>query len=417
MLSRLRSVRGNYPSQFWLMFWGMLLSTMGSSMVWPFLMIYVSERLGLPLAAAASLTTINAAAGLCAAFFAGPVIDRAGRKWVMVLSLLGMGVVYLFYTQAGSLWVFGLLMAGAGLFTPLYRVGGDAMMADLIPPDQRADAYALLRMSNNVGISVGPMIGGFLAATSYNFAFIAAAAGLSAYALLIALFARETLPQPAAEAAHPAGASSAAQPGKERFGGYGRIFADKPFVSFIAAFTMTQMCATMIWVLLSVHAKTNYGVPENLYGLIPATNAIMVVTLQALVTRQTKKHAPLPVLAAGTFIYAAACASVALGRGFWGFWTSMVIMTIGELMLMPTSTTYTANLAPTDMRGRYMSIYGLTWNAAYGIGPLLGGLLSDHIGPSATWYGGGLIGLAAFTAFLVLSSRARAQEITRSPAS
>lgn len=407
------------------MFWGMLLSTIGSSMVWPFLMIYVSERLSLPLTAAASLTAVNAAAGLFAAFFAGPVVDRAGRKWVMVISLLGMGVVYLIYTQAGSLWIFALLMAGAGLFNPLYRVGGDAMMADLIPPDQRADAYALLRMSNNVGIAVGPMVGGFLAATSYNFAFMAAAAGLSAYALLIALFARETLPQPAAEAAHPASVSPAAQPGIthklrlwiEHSGGYGRVFADKPFVSFIAAFTMTQMCATMIWVLLSVHAKSQYGVPENLYGLIPATNAIMVVTLQALVTRQTKKHAPLPVLAAGTLIYAAACASVALGRGFWGFWASMIIMTIGELMLMPTSTTYTANLAPADMRGRYMSIYGLTWNAAYGIGPLLGGLLNDHIGPSATWYGGGLIGLAAFTAFLVLSGRARTREITQSPAS
>src|SRR5512142_2131085 len=94
--------RGRYPRQFWLMFWGMLISTVGSSMVWPFLMIYITGRLKLPLAQAASLMTLNSAVALLSAFIAGPVIDRVGRKWIMVISLLGMGGVYLFYTRAST---------------------------------------------------------------------------------------------------------------------------------------------------------------------------------------------------------------------------------------------------------------------------------------------------------------------------
>ena len=107
-------------------------------------------------------------------------------------------------------------------------------------------------------------------------------------------------------------------------------------------------------------------------------------------------------LAVGSFFYAVGAGSVALATGFWGFWISMVIMTTGELVLVPTSSTYAANLAPPDKRGRYMSVYGLTWGIASGIGPLLGGILNDTLGPKTIWYGGLTFGLAAMLAFLMI---------------
>lgn len=401
MFSRLR---GSYPTQFWLMFWGMLISTIGTSMVWPFLMIYVSERLDLPLTAAASLMTINSASALISTFIAGPVIDRFGRKWMMVLSLVAFGGIYLTYTRIDSYAFAALLMALTGMVNPLYRVGGDAMLADLIPQEQRPEAYALVRMSNNLGIAVGPAIGGFLAATSYNFAFTGAAIGMSSYALLLAVFARETLP---AKAAHTAAATP---PAEERLplGGYLKIFNDRPFVFFVVAFTLNQIASALVWVLLAVYAKTNYGLSERLYGFIPMTNALMVVTLQALVTRQTRSRPPLRVMALGSLLYGAATFTIAFAGGFWGFWISMVILTLGELMLMPTATTYTASLAPAHMRGRYMSLFSLTWGVAQGIGPLTGGFLSDTLGPTTPWMFGGASGLLAAIAFVALARRAAA---------
>jgi MFS family permease len=80
-------------------------------------------------------------------------------------------------------------------------------------------------------------------------------------------------------------------------------------------------------------------------------------------------------------------------------------MTFGELILIPTATTFTANLAPPDMRGRYMSVYNLTWGLAAGVGPLLGGFLNDAVGPRAIWLGGGLIGLLSVAAFAWLAYR------------
>ena len=74
---------------------------------------------------------------------------------------------------------------------------------------------------------------------------------------------------------------------------------------------------------------------------------------------------------------------------------------------MPTSSSYVANLAPADMRGRYMSIYGLTWNVAAGIGPVMGGFLNDAISPAATWYGGMVVGLLGMAGFIRLAQKAK----------
>jgi MFS family permease len=395
-LSRMRILFASYPRQFWLMFFGMLLSTIGSSMIWPFLMIYITERLSLPLTTSASLMTVSSVMSLISSFIAGPVVDRLGRKWVMVFSLASNAAVYIFLSQASSLPAFALLMALSGTVNPLYRVGADAMMADLVPPEKRVDAYSLLRMSNNIGISLGPTIGGFIASASYNIAFYCAAAGMSLYSILLAVFAVETLPTRAETAA--------ARPA-ERFGGYGEVLRDRPFISFTVIFTLVQMCATLIWVLLAVYTKHNYGISERQYGLLPTTNALMVVFLQVAVTQVAKRFKQLQVLAVGALFYAVAVFSISLGSNFWGFWLSMVIMTIGELLLVPTSSTYVANLAPVDKRGRYMSIYGLTWGAASGIGPVVGGVLSDNLGPKAPWIGGGLVGLLATAGFLLMARK------------
>ena len=159
--------------------------------------------------------------------------------------------------------------------------------------------------------------------------------------------------------------------------------------------------------ILPVYAKTNFQVQEKLYGLIATTNAVMVVMLQLSVTKITKRFATLPVLAVGGAFYTVALGSIAFGQGFWGFWTSMVIMTIGELILVPTANTYAANLAPPDKRGRYMSIFGLSWRVAIGLGPFLGGMLNDNIGPSSIWIGGAAIGALSVVLFLLQERTAR----------
>ena len=393
MFRRLQSELSRYPSQFWLMFAGMILAITGSAMIWPFLMIYASETLALPLAGAASLMSINAATGLLSSIAAGPILDRAGRKWIMVVGLVGNGLCYFLLSRAGSYAGFALTLGLSGIFSPLYNVGSDAMLADLFTAEKRADAYALIRMARNIGVAAGPALGGFILSRSYSLGLYSAAVGLAAYGLLLLLFAHETIPAEAKAA--PAGLA-------HQLRGYWAALQDKPFMGVVGAFTLVQMVTALVWVLLSVHVKTHFGIPERLYGWLPTTNALMVVFLQVFVTRYTRAVPALRVLRWGAAFYILAPLVVALATGFWGFWLAMVVMTLGELIVVPRTSAHVANLAPAAMRGRYLSLYGLTWNLAAGISPALGGFLSDTLGYQAPWWGGVLVGVLALGAFWVL---------------
>lgn len=89
----------------------------------------------------------------------------------------------------------------------------------------------------------------------------------------------------------------------------------------------------------------------------------------------------------------------------------MVVLTLGELIVVPRTSAYAANLAPVDKRGRYMSLYGLTWNVAAGIAPVVGGFLSDQVSPRAPWIGGVAIGFLTVLAFRALKQRHSGEEI------
>ena len=397
IVKRLAEARREYPSQFWLMFWGMLISTIGTSMIWPFLMVYLTKVHGYPLTRAALLLSTNAFTGLIFSFIAGPITDYTGRKRVMAFSLIALGGYYLLLSQAQEYYQFFLLMILGGSLMPLYRVGADAMMADLVPPEKRADGYSLIRMANNLGIAIGPMVGGFVAGASYTYAFLGAAIGLSSYGFLTLFLAHETLER------NPAGRER----GGERFAGYDRIFRDGRFVQFVLGTVGVTIAVQMMWSMLAVYTTRNYHLTESQYGWLPATNALMVVTLQFMITQFTKKRPTLLMMAAGGAVYTLGVFSVSLGSQFWHFWLSMVIFTLGELILVPTGTTHAANLAPADMRGRYMSLYGLTWNVAQMLGAPMGGLLSDNLGPKFIWYGSAVIGTLAVLFFLFLAGRER----------
>lgn len=377
------------------MFWGMLISAIGASAIWPFQMIYIRQTLNLPLSRITLLNMINSTMGLLMAFTAGPLADRLGRKWMIVAGLILNGAAYLLLSQASTFSQFALLLGLTGAVNPLYRIGADAMVADLIPSHQRVEAYALMRMIHNAGISIGPAVGGFLAARSYTLVFLWAASGLALFGIMMAAFSKETLP------ARQGTANPALL--REKLGGYQDIFKDAPFISFIILFILAQFCSVLIWVLLGVYVKENYAISEQFYGWIPTTNALMVVTLQIGVTQISRRYKILPVMTAGAALYALAVTSIAWGSRFWHFWTSMVVMTLGEMLLMPTSSTFVANLAPQDKRGRYMSLYGLTWGLAAGIAPLLGGFLNDQFGPKMIWYGGGAAGLISVIGFTALA--------------
>ncbi len=280
----------------------------------------------------------------------------------------------------------------------LFRIGSYAMVADLVEPERRASVYALLRMGDNVGIAAGPALGGFLASVAYALTYLLAAAMQAILGILAVSVIRETLP--AHRDASPDGlrVSSGGM-------GYGVLVRDRSFMTVWGLYILVQIASSMVWVLLGLYVKENYGILENRFGMIVGVNAVMVVLLQYAVTRAATRYAPLPVIALGALFYAAGMTGFALSRSFAGFLGGMMILTMGELLLVPTATALVAEIAPADMRARYMGAFTLSFRIGAGIGPVLGGLLADHIAPSATWVGGAVVSVIAASGFALLARR------------
>jgi MFS family permease len=388
-----------YPPQIWLLFWGSLLGSTGQALVWPFLTIYIRERLDVPLTTITLLFTLQSAMGFAATTVFGPLMDRFGRKWPMVVGLVASGLTLFFMSRAATLVEWAVLLPLYAIVNALFRIGSYTMVADLMGPERRASVYALLRMGDNTGIVSGPALGGFLVSEMYALPYYLGAVLQIALAVLVSLMIHETLSR--SSRAVPVGTAPVPAAG----GGYGTLLHDQRFLAIWGPYILVMIASSMVWVLLGLHVKENYGINEGRFGLIVGTNAGMVVLLQYATTRVTDRYAPLPVSALGALLYAAGLGAFGLSHSFAGFLAGMVVLTLGEMSLVPTLTALVADIAPAQMRARYMGVFSLSFRIGAGIGPVIGGLLNEHIAPSATWYGGAVICVVAAAGFRLAARR------------
>ncbi len=374
MIPSLRTLRDDFPRQFWILFGGTLINSTGSGMVFPFLTLYLHQRLQLSMTWVGIALSLWAASSVFGQVVGGSLTDRLGRKKLMVVSLAASAVLLPIFGLADTFLFAGAIAVAMGFSGAMYQPARDAMVADLVGTEKRPRAYALVRVVNNLGIAIGPAVGGFLATRSYLLAFSVSALATFVFFLVSLLMMHETLPvAPVHRAAHgPAG-------------GFVDVFRNIPFVVFCAATTLVILASIQMMTVLPVYMKDNFGLGETFYGWVMTTNAGMVVLLQFPITRATERVRRLPLIAVGAVLYALGVGSVALGNQFPHFIAAMAVGTLGEMIVVPTSTAVTADLAPANLRGRYMSILGLTWTLGMMLGPTLGGLVSDNLAPRVLW--------------------------------
>ncbi len=387
-----------YPGQIWLLFGGSLLGSAGQALVWPFLTITIREQLNIPLSSITLLFTLQSVAGFSATALFSPLLDRFGRKWAMVGGLATSCAVLLAMSHADTVFQWAILLPLYAITNALFRIGSYAMVADLIEPERRAGVYALLRMGDNMGIAAGPALGGFLVATTYRLSYYVAAGTQLVLAVLTIFIIAETLRAPRDD-------DSSLHLVTPQNVGYGTLLRDRPFLALWGLYILIQIANANVFILLGVYVKENFGITEERFGFLIGINAAMVVVLQYAITRAAHRHPPLRVITLGALFYAAGMAGFALSRAFPAFLVAMVITTLGELFLVPTTTALAATIAPPTMRARYLGVFSLSFRIGAGIGPVLGGVLNDHIAPSATWYGGMMICLVAAAGYALLAQR------------
>lgn len=396
-MQRLRNLYNEYPRQFWVLISATFIDRLGGALLFPFFSLYITKKFGVGMTQVGVLFGIYSITGLLSSLVGGALTDRMGRKGLLLFSLVMSALSALLMGIVDQFILFVIVTVVVGLLADVGFPAQQAMIADLLPEKKRAEGFGILRVVANLAVTLGPMIGGLLAATSYLLLFVLDAAASLTTAGILFFTLRETK-QPAQDGEQP---ESMAQ----TFGGYFKVLKDSAFTWFLVASMLSVLVYMQMNTTLSVYLRDVHGVPEQGFGYILSLNAAMVVLFQFPITRWISKFRPMMIMVIGTLFYA-------VGFGMYGyvslyimFLFAMVIITIGEMLVSPVSQSIVARLAPEAMRGRYMAAYGFSWIIPSAIGPLLAGLVMDNLDPRWVWYAAGLVGFVAALAYFALEMR------------
>ncbi len=391
---RLERVYAEYPRAFWTLSAITFVDHLGGALLYPFFALYITSRFGVGMTEVGVLFAIFSLSSFVGSMLGGGLTDRMGRKGMLIFSLISTSFSSVLMGLVTSLGQFFALALIVGVFTEAGGPARQAMVADLLPEEKRAQGYGVIRVAFNLSAAIGPAIGGFIAGYSYLFLFIADAIISSISAVLVWRMLPETRPAPAAGATQESMGQT--------FRGYGGVLRDSLFMLFLAASILIGFTYMNLNTTLGVYLRDFQGVAESGYGLLLSLNAAMVVLMQFPITRRIEGYSPMHILALGAGLYG-------IGFGMYGFVSSyalymlaMVILTIGEMLIAPVGQAVVAHFAPEDMRGRYMAVFGFSFGIPYGVGPYLAGLVIDNADPRLLWWTAGMVAFVAAGMFLWL---------------
>jgi MFS family permease len=386
------------PRQFWLLSGGAFVFLIGYNMCYPFQTLYLSEQLGLSVTSIGLLIGASLLLGLPLQIAGGVAVDRFGRRPVLALAifaavclLIGLGVS----RQLGV--VITVIAFEAVCGWALFITSTNAMVADLTPWERRSEAFSILRVAMNAGITLGPLVAAPLIARdpSFRVAFVVGGFICAAFLLLVVTRLGETRPS----AVRP-------EPFVRAFRGYRVIARDRRLLLFCLVALLPLYDFGQVWVTMPLMLGDLQGVSAAQWGLLMVAYGLLITVLQYPVVRLLRRRNDIVSLAA-----ASCCLGVGVGAApfvpYPGTFLCVAAVALGLVLFIPISATVVSHLAPTALRGRYMGAWTLVYMGGYALGPLLGGRALDALGGRAAFLLAGALGVAGGAVFVLLRTRLR----------
>jgi MFS family permease len=407
-VNKLRKIYDEFPRKFWIVVAVSFIDRIGGTLLFPFFSLYITQRFNVGMTQAGIVLGLFSIFGLIGQFIGGALTDKFGRRNLILfglvfsaISTLSLGLVNSYASLIPLAMVIGLLSDVAG---PAHQ----AMIADILPERQRQEGFGILRVVANMSWIIGPTIGGMVAKHSFLALFIIDAVISCIVAVLFYLLISETKPEARPDQAH--------ETIFQTFKGYGVVLRDWAFMAFLVAGMIMGAVYQQMYNSLSVYLRDVHGIEPSGYGFMLTASAIVVILFQFTVTRLVKKKPPFLMMAFGTIFYMIGFSMFGFVSVYWLFVAAVIVITIGEMIIMPVTSALAANFAPADMRGRYMAVFGVTWAIPATIAPTAAGVILDNYDPNLLWYIGGALCLVSVVSFyglhLVLGKQKRFLNIT-----
>ena len=388
----LRGLDPELPRAIWTLEVGTFVNFYGSGLAFPFLLIYLHNVRGFGYGTAGLVVATFGVVGVVAGPAVGPLIDRIGGRRTLAAALLVAALGYALMPLVHEPWqAFALATVigiGSGTFWPSVSV----LLTSLTPPEKRHRAFAVQRVALNLGIGLGGLTGGLILASgdpsSFTVLFLVDAATFVAMVFVLPL-----VPEPELDEAIEV----------ERHLGYRTVVKDRVLRSMLGLNVVFIAAGYAPLELLPVFAKNHNGVSERWIGLIFFFDTMALVVAQLPVARLVEGRSRMRMLAVVPASFAL-CWLIVLAGGAWlegteaalVFVVAATIFGLASCFHGPTQAALVADLAPPQLRGRYMALSSMSWEIGFVIGPAVGGLVLATE-PLALWpIAAAALGLAVF---------------------
>jgi MFS family permease len=366
--------KNEYHPIVWTLLAGTIFARGSSFMAMPFLALYLSKSGDISPLLIGLTIGLGPLTGTVGGFIGGHLSDRFGRQKVMLSSLFTWSFVFLGFALADHVLTFMLLNALNGLCRSFFEPTSQALMADVTKKEKRLRVFSMRYTAINIGAAVGPLLGAYIGVSSANKTFVITALFYVLYGLsLFIMMKKVPLKQHSSE--KKASLKKA----------FNIIRLDVALRYFIIGGILVNIGYSQVESSLPQHLQLSLSDGVALYSILLSANAIFVVVFQIPLSRLIEKWKILHTMILGSSFFVLGFVGFALSTEWVGFITSMVILTIGEIFIFPSTSVFIDQIAPEELRGTY---FGAAQFRSIGhfTGPIIGGfLLESYNGHVMFW--------------------------------
>ncbi|MFD8994656.1 MDR family MFS transporter [Streptomyces abikoensis] len=385
-----QSVSG-LPRAFWWLWTSTLINRMGA-FVATFLALYLTVDRGYSASYAGLVAALHGLGQVVSSLGAGVMTDRLGRRPTLLIAQLSTAATVAllgFVQQPAAIAAVAFLV---GVASNASRPAVQAMMADIVAPEDRVRAFALNYWAINLGFAFSSLAAGAIAQYSYLIGFLGEAVLTLVCAILVFLKLPETRPEPV-----PGGDGASGGPPV----GLGTVLRDRRFMGIVGLSFLMALIFMQHSVALPV-AMGEAGFSSADYGMVIAVNGVLIVALQIPVTRFIEHRDPQRLLVISALLAGYGFGLTAFAGSLGVYALTICVWTLAEIVNSPTQMGLVVRLSPVQGRGRYQGVYTLSWSLAALIAPLAGGFVIDEFGAAVLWAGCAVVGSMAAAGYWLL---------------
>ncbi|MEV7414634.1 MFS transporter [Streptomyces sp. NPDC089919] len=378
------------PSAFWWLWTSTLVNRLGG-FVATFMALYLTLERGYSASFAGLVAALHGLGGVISSIVAGVLTDRLGRRPTLLFSQLSTAVSVAllgFMEHPAAIAVVAMLV---GMTSNASRPAVQAMMADIVPPEDRVRAFALNYWAINMGFAVSAVVAGFVAQYSYLAGFLGEAVMTMVCAVVVYLKLPESRPVVAD------GPVSDAEPAVSM----GTVLRDGRFMGVVGLSFLISLVFSQGFVGLPIAMGADGFSPTD-YGLVSAVNGLLIVALQIPLTRFIEHRDPQRLLVISALLAGYGFGLTAFAGSLAMYALSVLVWTLAEMVNSPTQANLVVRLSPVHGRGRYQGMYTLSWAVASLVAPLVAGLVIDAYGAQWLWALSAAIGTVAAAGYWLL---------------